>query len=152
MNDAVVHLLEPLREPPPVPFWPPAPGWWIAGLIVLTLLILSARWIWQRYKRGAPIRQAKHELQNLQSHDLDDAIFCERLAVLQRRVVASRTSQSSELAATGSQWADILNALTPTIAPFDSRLVTLHYSPAVSETDKTAALEATQRWLSAIRN
>lgn len=151
-GDAVVHLLEPLREPPPVPFWPPAPGWWILGILFLALLIVSTRWIWRQYQRGAPIRQAKRELQDLRNLELDDALFCERLAVLQRRVVASRSTQTSALAATGSQWAEILNALAPAIAPFNERLVTLHYAPAVSQADKAAAAEATQRWLTAIKN
>ena len=34
--------LEPLITPPPVPWWPPAPGWWLAGLLLT--LCLGALW------------------------------------------------------------------------------------------------------------
>ena len=150
-GDAVVHLLEPLRQPPAVPLWPPAPGWWIAAVLIVTLLVLAGRWAWRRHQRGAAIRQAKRELLELQNTDLEDMVFCEQLALLQRRVVASMSSQSSEMAATGSRWAEVLNTLAPTVAPFNVHLVTLHYSPQISSADRAEALNATQRWLQAVK-
>jgi hypothetical protein len=50
-----------LREivlPPPVSFWPPAPGWWIVGaaLAGAALILLGKTFI--RYRRDAYRRQA----------------------------------------------------------------------------------------------
>lgn len=51
--------LEPLIAPPPTPWWPPAPGWWL--LAVLLPLLCWAAWHWRH--RWLPRRRpAKAEL------------------------------------------------------------------------------------------
>jgi hypothetical protein len=57
--------LDNLRDivvPPPVPWWPPAPGWW---LILATLAVLAG-WFavrrWRRYRAAAYRRAALREL------------------------------------------------------------------------------------------
>lgn len=42
--------LHPLIEPAPVPFWPPAPGWWLLAVALLLTLAAALRW----YRRPAP--------------------------------------------------------------------------------------------------
>lgn len=60
MSDDPTSLdrLHDLAIPPPVPWWPPTPGWWLVlatVCIVLTALLLKAfiRWQADRYRREA---------------------------------------------------------------------------------------------------
>lgn len=60
MNDDAGNLdrMHDLVLSPPVPWWPPTPGWWIVigcSLLVLTILCLSMfiRWQANRYRREA---------------------------------------------------------------------------------------------------
>jgi hypothetical protein len=60
MNDhpASLDRLHDLAVPPPVPWWPPTPGWWIViGMVAagLTVMLVKALIHWQtnRYRREA---------------------------------------------------------------------------------------------------
>ena len=55
--DAIVSLLEPLRSPDAVPFWPPAPGWWVLGLIWLALLGYALYLLWRRIRAERWLRR-----------------------------------------------------------------------------------------------
>ncbi|UVE16456.1 DUF4381 domain-containing protein [Pseudomonas sp. LS44] len=48
--------LEPLIAPPPIPWWPPAPGWWV--LAALVPLLLWALWHWRGHLPLQPRRAA----------------------------------------------------------------------------------------------
>ncbi|MEN8201587.1 MAG: DUF4381 domain-containing protein [Bacteroidota bacterium] len=46
-----IHItgIEPMIAPDAVPFWPPAPGWYVlAGLLMLLLVFLATRWVVHR--------------------------------------------------------------------------------------------------------
>ena len=60
MNEdpASLDRLHDLVVPPPVPWWPPTPGWWIViGFVVVTLVAITVkgfiRWQAARYRREA---------------------------------------------------------------------------------------------------
>ena len=38
-DPASLENLRDIAVPPPVPWWPPAPGWWVLGLLALLVLI-----------------------------------------------------------------------------------------------------------------
>jgi hypothetical protein len=82
----VTDMLEPLRDPAAVGWWPPAPGWWLLALLLLIVLFLVLRLAWQAWLRGAPLRGARQELARIAA---SDAVAVERataLTQLQRRV------------------------------------------------------------------
>ena len=57
----ILTELQPLHLPEPVPFWPPAPGWYIAGLMVLLLMSWGLiRWL--RYLRSQRYRRVAQRL------------------------------------------------------------------------------------------
>ena len=43
MNEDLLSQLRDIHAAPDVPWWPPAPGWWILALVVLVLLVLLGR-------------------------------------------------------------------------------------------------------------
>jgi hypothetical protein len=64
MNDPLAAL-RPLHAPPPIPWWPPAPGWWLLGVLLLGLLVLTLAALWRWRRRTAPRRAALAELRAL---------------------------------------------------------------------------------------
>ena len=50
MNSSTELLsqLHDIHPPMQVPFWPPAPGWWIVAILVI-LFIMIAGWMYRRY-------------------------------------------------------------------------------------------------------
>ena len=59
--------LHPLREPELVSWWPPAPGWWVLGALLLLGLAILTWFALRRYQRNAYRRQALARLEALQS-------------------------------------------------------------------------------------
>ena len=57
--------LHPLREPLPVGWWPPAPGWWLLAALVLVALLALAWFALRRYRANAYRRQALARLREL---------------------------------------------------------------------------------------
>lgn len=55
---AAALVLRDIHAPPPPPFWPPAPGWWLvlAGLVLIAGLI--GWWRWRRYRRRCRVLAA----------------------------------------------------------------------------------------------
>ena len=60
--------LRDIHLPPPVSWWPLAPGWW---LLLGTLLLLTAIafWLWRRRRRSNWRREALRELAQLHGSD-----------------------------------------------------------------------------------
>lgn len=66
MNPAIDYGQLPLRDihlPGPVPWWPPAPGWWLLAALALAGLIVLAL----RYYRQRKIRTALHALRGVET-------------------------------------------------------------------------------------
>jgi Domain of unknown function (DUF4381) len=56
-----------LVAPPPVPWWPPAPGWFVVRGVGLVLVTWTAWRAWQRWRAAAYRRAALAELQQLKT-------------------------------------------------------------------------------------
>jgi hypothetical protein len=57
--------------PGPVPWWPPAPGWYVVAALVFVVVIWAAWYWWRQWRANAYRRAALAELDQLvaQSHD-----------------------------------------------------------------------------------
>lgn len=104
-----------LREwhlPDPVPWWPPAPGWWLlAGLALLFGFIVLRRW-WARRRRTAPARAALVELvalRGLVASEVDDRRFTSRVSALLRRLALARYPRDQVAGLAGTRWLDFLD-------------------------------------------
>ena len=96
--------LRDIQVPDSVPWWPPAPGWWLLGLLVILLLSALLRWL---YRRGAVRRAALTELhairQRFQSH-ADTGRLAADLNILLKRVALVRQPQQDCAALNGEPW------------------------------------------------
>src|SRR5258705_4032303 len=59
--------------PSPVPWWPPAPGWYVVGGVVLVLAVWASWLGWRRWQAAAYRRAGLTELQQLKSRAADSA-------------------------------------------------------------------------------
>lgn len=110
--------------PPDIPWWPPAPGWYVVLGILLVLLIRGAWHAWRQWQQDAWRRAALSELGQAQT--------TAAVAALLRRcglVVASR----QEIARlSGDGWIDWMAARsrTPVPAAVRQQLTAGVYGPA----------------------
>ena len=101
-NDALANL-KPLIAPAPIPWWPPAPGWWLLGIALLFLLIALAVWSWKRWLHYCGTRYQREALALLEPvHNIAD------IALLIRRVAVSALGR--ERAATAA-WHEICSSM-----------------------------------------
>ena len=147
MNPAPTSLeaLHDIVLPAPVPWWPPAPGWYA----VLALLALAAAWLarraWRTWRADAYRRAALRELARAR----DAAAIAEllrrtALAVADRAVVARLT---------GAAWADWVAARSPAAMPPGVRtaLTAGVYGPSDPGPEVDALREYAARWIACHR-
>jgi len=104
-NDlASLDRLQDIVTPPPVPWWPPAPGWYVLGALLFILLALGLVVWLQRYRANAYRREALREL---------DALEAKRqwpeLPVLLKRVALTAFPRAEVASLTGDSWIAWLN-------------------------------------------
>lgn len=104
MNAPATSLdrLHDLVLPPAVPWWPPAPGWYV----VFTLALVAAAWMaihaWRHWQANAYRREATRELASLESSAaIAELLRRTALAIAPRSVIAEKT---------GTAWLDWLAA------------------------------------------
>jgi len=64
-HDTALAQLADIHLPQPVGFWPPAPGWWLAALLLLAGLWFGGRWTLAFRRRRRNCRQALRELERV---------------------------------------------------------------------------------------
>jgi hypothetical protein len=57
--------------PPPVSWWPPAPGWYVVGALAVALAVWSAWRGWERWRAAVYRRAALAELRRLERRAAD---------------------------------------------------------------------------------
>jgi hypothetical protein len=113
--EALAEALADLRGwhlPEPVSWWPPAPGWWLLGLILLALAGLAAVWVLRRHRRGAAARAAQRELAALEvelARTGDSSAFVRGLSRLLRRFALARFPRGEVAGLSGERWLAFLD-------------------------------------------
>lgn len=111
MNEQLLATLMHPAAPPPIPWWPPAPGWW--GLMaVLGLVAMLVPWLLMRWRRRSAIKlRAQQALRDIPASLTDQQWLTEVNSLLKRLL-----KQRGDLAATrlfGQAWLDYLCAHYP---------------------------------------
>lgn len=109
----------PLRDihlPGEVPFWPPAPGWWILAALIVAAAIIG----WLLYRRNRMLklsatRLAREELQNIMARyetEKDPVSLLKQLSILLRRLSISLFPRTEVASLTGQAWLEFLDRKT----------------------------------------
>ena len=105
MTASLLEQLTPDRAPPPLGWWPLAPGWWgLMALLLMTLMLM----MWWRQRRLRPSvkrwqRMALRELAQLQATD-NDTTLARGLQQLLRRYAIARYGRDTVAALSGEAW------------------------------------------------
>ena len=84
--------LAPAHVPPPIGWWPLAPGWW--ALLVLLIAIIAGICVWYRRHPQRLRRGGLRELAKLEATTVDDAALARALVHLVRRYAVARWARS----------------------------------------------------------
>ena len=103
--------LNDLALPPEVPWWPPAPAWYLViGLALLLAIVLGVRG-WQRWQANAYRRAARRELATMES--------ASEIASLLRRTALASTPRELVASMHGKEWLAWLSARSRDPMPDD---------------------------------
>ncbi len=143
MNEAATSLdrLHDIALPAPVPWWPPAPGWY-ALFVLLTVVAAWMAWrAWQGWRANAYRRAALRELDAL-----GDAAA---IAELLRRTALVIAPRSVVAANTGIGWTNWLdaNAREPMPVAVQQLLIAGVYGRPTSHRELSALRAYAARWI-----
>jgi len=144
MNDSATSLdrLHDIVVPESVPFWPPAPGWYVVIALAVCLAILTGYRLWNRWRANAYRREALCELRDASSAAaISELLRRTALVIAPREVIARQT---------GSDWPDWLAARCPEPMPETVRhqLVSDVYRSHSAETEVPQLREYAAHWIS----
>ena len=118
---ALLELLRDIQLPAAIPWWPPAPGWWLLpGIVLLAYLGWRRRWYagWRRMlaRPPPPVTARVAALGELAraraafASDGDARALVSGLSVLLRRVAMEFASREEAASLTGERWLEWLDA------------------------------------------
>lgn len=141
--DVLLQQLAPLREPSPISWWPPAPGWWLLAVLALIGLGLLALALYRRRQARRYRRQALQRLQQLASAG---EVTLEQLNQL-LKATAMRGFPTTDVARLhGANWQQFL-AATAAKLPSDvwGELEQVYRQPSHAASD--TLLQQSRQWL-----
>ncbi len=147
---AGIDLHDILAAPLPA-FWPPAPGWWVLMVLVLSVLVVS---VWQGLRRVRLRRRRARilgELDGLTTRSPDQVVT--QVSMLLRRVALMRFTRHEVAPLSGNAWLAFLDrtggdgAFTQGAG---SVLATAPYVAAlkVNGVDNDALISLARQWIS----
>jgi len=141
-DPASLSGLADIVELTPVPFWPPAPGWWVVAAVAVAALLAYAIRARVRYRANDYRRSALRELQDVAP---DDAAPM-RVAELLKRTAIAGMGREAVAGLSGEEWVAWLNSRAgrPLFSDQVARLLAeLMYRPGVAP-DQAATRELIQ--------
>lgn len=145
----------PLRDihaAPPESWWPLAPGWWVLGLLALSLAAWGAWLAWRWYRRYRFQQALYEELSGVVAHyqaSRDPHTLARELATLLRRLVVHVAGFKDAAALTGHAWAEFLGQAAGEDAALRAACSDLAEVPyrRAGTVDAEAAEQLARRWI-----
>ena len=142
--------LHPLREPLPVGWWPPAPGWWLLALLLLVLGLTLGWYLLRRYRARAYRRQALAQLARLklqyQQHG-DELQFIAGANALLKSVALVAYPRREVAASSGADWLAFLNSAAGQEAQFPAGFASGAYLPRGHGIDINQLQRSAATWI-----
>ncbi len=151
--------LKDIHLPDSILWWPPAPGWWVLGVVLiiflfLMLLLLPKLWRWLRYK---PVRSLSLKEFYLikQSHQqqADQKQTLQAITTLLRRTVMSKSGRIGHAGVVGDDWINQLNQMSQKDCFTQAQEELLkygRYQPAIegqNKADIDSLLQSCENWI-----
>ena len=143
--------------PPPVPWWPLAPGWYVVGAALLALAAGAGWYWWKRWQAAAYRRAALAALQQLKARSTDEAQrgpALRELPELVKRTALAAFPRQQVASLSGTAWLEFLDRTGHTDAFTHGRgqlLPVLSYDPHASSRLETQEVEelfsVVHRWM-----
>ena len=111
IENPLVNLKD-IHLPPPVSFWPPAPGWWILVVLLISSLFFCGVWFYRRHKKRKPKTEALRILKDLQilhQNSQDEVASLRNLSNLLRRTALTYYDNDAVASLQGSSWLEFLD-------------------------------------------
>jgi hypothetical protein len=103
--------LRDIHLPAPIGWWPPAPGWWLLGLLVLAVLatagLLLRRYLRRNRYRRAALRELRILAATRAEYRTREAV--EQIAILLRRVAIQTSGRAAVAPLAGESWLEFLD-------------------------------------------
>ena len=104
--------LKDIHLPPPVSFWPPAPGWWVLVVLLISSLFICGVWFYRQHKKRKPKNEALKILKDLQTthkNSHDDLASLRNLSNLIRRTALTYYKNDTVASLQGYAWLEFLD-------------------------------------------
>ena len=111
IENPLVNLKD-IHLPPPISFWPPAPGWWILVFLLISSLFFGGVWFYRRHKKRKPKTEALRILKDLQilyQNSQDEVVSLRNLSNLLRRTALTIYDNDSVASLQGCSWLEFLD-------------------------------------------
>ena len=111
VENTLVNLKD-IHLPPPVSFWPPAPGWWILAVLLISSLFIGSVWFYRQHKKRKPKTEALRILKDLQilyQNSKDEVVSLRNLSNLLRRTALTFYDNDEVASLQGSSWLEFLD-------------------------------------------
>lgn len=143
--------LRDIHLPTPVGWWPLAPGWYVLGLTVLLVFILSVYFLGRRYLNGRPRREALRLLDSYQKtseKQVSSALMAGRLSELLKRVALAYFPRETVASLQGEAWISFLNETGKGLdfTAVKKELIELPYQSA-TEADLQCLFRVARAWI-----
>ena len=140
-DPASLDRLHDIVEPAPVPWWPPAPGWYVVMAIAAVVLAWLGVRRWQHWRANAYRRAALREL--------NDATTPTDISAVLRRTALVAAPRSTVASLTGDRWASWLAESTSANMPPQVRelLAAGVYQQSAGSGNVSLLKEYAQTWI-----
>ena len=106
---ASLHNLHDIVPGPPVPWWPPAPGWYVVSAVIAVALVWIGWRMFRRWKASAYRREALKELKELAGQLPDNQDAARKLPELLKRTALSTWPREQVAGLSGRAWLEFLD-------------------------------------------
>ena len=141
--------LAPAHMPPPVGWWPLAPGWW--ALLFVLIATIVGLWFWYRSPKRQLCRSGLRELAQFESATIDDDALARSLEHLLRRYAVARYGRQTVAGLSGKSWLDfvITQGATQWQGPAGAALLQAAYGGTPQQSDRAAWIAGARAFLRA---